>query len=482
MMTGGTSPGVESVADQSQQSGADSTSTQGVAWAPAPPRKHKRHLGLWIGTPIGVAVAGVVAASLILIAPGTAVAGVQIGGMTPGSAAAAIQERLQKTTVELSGDGIDATLTGAQLGATVDATSLASAAYNDHPMWKVGSWFSDTKQARVTLDHDTAETALRNAAPQLFVDAVDASVAYDASSEKYVVTDAKKGAGIDLDAVASALQSAFDAGQTTVSVAATQVATDPAISTDTAKATAKTLNTVLDDAGFYVGKERTVPVDRETAASWLTVTARDGAFDVTADASAIDKVVATLAKKVDRAPQNGTVITTTSGKVLSTEKETLDGRKLGDTSGVAAAFATQLASGDGKYELKVSIDKATTTKISRYAVVDLSDQRAYFYQNGKLWNSYLVSTGRAGHSTPTGHFAVFAHVAMQDMGCVAGYDYCTKNVPWVTYFAPDIAFHGTYWHHNFGHVMSHGCVNMPISVAQTVYNWSPDGMEVTVQP
>ncbi|MEQ6897115.1 L,D-transpeptidase [Microbacterium sp. KR10-403] len=470
------------MADQSQQSGADSTSTQGVAWAPAPPRKRKRHLGLWIGTPIGVAVAGVVAASLILIAPGTAVAGVQIGGMTPGSAAAAIQEKLENTTIELSGDGIDATLTGAQLGATVDASSLASAAYSEHPMWKVGSWFSDTKQAHVTLDHDAAEAALRAAAPALFEDAVDAAVTYDADSEKYTVTAAKKGAGVDLDAVASALQSAFDAGHTTVSVAATQVATDPAISTATAKATAKTLNSVLGDAGFYVGKERTVPVDREVAASWLTVTPRDGSFDITADATAIDKVVSTLAKKIDRAPQNGTVITNTSGTVLSTEKETLDGRKLGDTSGIAAAFATQLASGDGKYELTVSVDKATTTKISRYAVVDLSEQRAYFYQNGKLWNSYLVSTGRAGHATPTGHFTVFAHVGIQDMGCVAGYDYCTKDVPWVTYFAPDIAFHGTYWHNNFGHVMSHGCVNMPISIAKTIYYWAPNGMEVTVQP
>ncbi|WEG08054.1 L,D-transpeptidase family protein [Microbacterium horticulturae] len=470
------------MADQSQKSGADGTSSQSVAWAPAPPHKRKRHLGLWIGTPIGVALAGVVAASLILIAPGTAVAGVQIGGMTPGSAAAAIQKELENTTVELSGDGIDATLTGAQLGATVDASSLASAAYSEHPMWKIGSWYSETKQARVTLDHDTAEAALRKAAPALFEDPVDAAVAYDADSEKYVVTDAEKGTGIDLDAVASALQTAFDAGQTRASVEATTIATDPAISTETAKTTARTLNKVLDTAGFYVGKERTVPVDRKVAASWLTVTPRDGSFDVTADASAIDKVVSTLAKKVDRAPQNGTVITNSSGTVLATEKETLDGRTLGDTSGIAAAFATQLASGDGTYELKVSVDKASTTKISRYAVVDLSEQRAYFYQNGKLWNSYLVSTGRAGHATPTGHFAVFAHVGMQDMGCVDGYDYCTKNVPWVTYFAPDIAFHGTYWHNNFGHVMSHGCVNMPISIAKTVYDWAPDGMEVTVQP
>ncbi|UUT35820.1 L,D-transpeptidase [Microbacterium elymi] len=108
------------------------------------------------------------------------------------------------------------------------------------------------------------------------------------------------------------------------------------------------------------------------------------------------------------------------------------------------------------YKLPVAVDKASMTKISRSAVVDLSEQRAYFYQNGKLWRSYLVSTGAAGHATPTGYFRVFAKVPMQDMGCFEGASYCTKNVPWVTYFAPNVGFHGTYWHHNFGHVMSHG--------------------------
>lgn len=465
--------------DQSHDS--ETGGTQSFAWAPAPPRKHKRHLGLWIGPPIGIAVAGVVAASLVLIAPGTAVAGVQVGGMTPGSAAAAIQEQLARTTIELTGDGIDATLTGKQLGATVDAEALADAAYSEHPMWKIGSWFSDKKEAHVTLDRDTAQAALRSAVPSLFEDATDATVTFDDDSDTYVVTEAEDGTGVDLDAVAAALQSGFAKGAAAVSVEATQVATTPAISTKTATSTAKNLNKMLDQVGFYVGKERTVPVKPAVAASWLTVTPSDGSFDITADPDAIDKVVGTLKKKVDRKPQNGTVITDRSGAVLRTDVATLDGRKLGDTGEIAEAFATQLASGQAKYELPVTVDKAKTKKIERYAVVDLSEQRAYFYQNGQLWNSYLVSTGRSGHATPTGYFRVFAHVSMQDMGCVPGYDYCTKNVPWVTYFAPDIGFHGTYWHNNFGHVMSHGCVNMPISIAKTVYDWSPAGMEVTVQ-
>ncbi|MBN9188735.1 MAG: L,D-transpeptidase, partial [Microbacterium sp.] len=43
------------------------------------------------------------------------------------------------------------------------------------------------------------------------------------------------------------------------------------------------------------------------------------------------------------------------------------------------------------------------------------------------------------------------------------------------------ALHGAYWHHNFGHRMSHGCVNMPLDVAKFVYYWAPIGTDVRVQ-
>ncbi|WP_417564275.1 L,D-transpeptidase [Microbacterium sp.] len=468
------------VDDAPKESGAEGTQATVFAWSPAP--RHKRRWGLWIGTPVAVALVGVVTASLILIAPGTAVAGVQVGGMTAGAAASAIQQQLEKTSVTLTGDGVDATLTATQLGAKVDAQALADAAYGDHPMWKVGSWFSDTRHAPLALDAAKADAALRKAAPSLFRDAKDATVAFDATKKAYVTTDAADGAGVDLTAVTEALQDAFTSGRTNVTLSTTSVPTAPAISTATAQKTAKSLNTMLGKIGFYVGSERTVPVAPQVAASWLTVTPQGDGFAISADQAAIAKVVATLPKKIDRAAQNGTAITDTQGKVLRTEVATLDGRTLGDTSGLAASFAKQLADGNGVATLPVSVAKATTTKVSRSAVVDLSEQRAYFYQNGTLYKSYLVSTGAAGHATPTGHFRVFAHVPMQDMGCVDGYTYCTKNVPWVTYFAPNIGFHGTYWHHNFGHVMSHGCVNLPIDQAHLVYDWAPEGMEVTVQP
>jgi hypothetical protein len=47
------------------------------------------------------------------------------------------------------------------------------------------------------------------------------------------------------------------------------------------------------------------------------------------------------------------------------------------------------------------------------------------------------------------------------------------GVPWVSFFHKDgVAFHGTYWHDNFGRMMSHGCVNMRNQDAKWLYRWS----------
>jgi hypothetical protein len=47
------------------------------------------------------------------------------------------------------------------------------------------------------------------------------------------------------------------------------------------------------------------------------------------------------------------------------------------------------------------------------------------------------------------------------------------GVPFCTYFTGSgVAIHGTYWHNDFGHPRSHGCVNVLAEEAQWVYRWS----------
>jgi hypothetical protein len=52
--------------------------------------------------------------------------------------------------------------------------------------------------------------------------------------------------------------------------------------------------------------------------------------------------------------------------------------------------------------------------------------------------------------------------------------YVLPGVPWVSFFELEtgVAFHGTYWHQNYGITMSSGCVNMRNEDAKWLYLWS----------
>lgn len=451
-----------------------------LAWAPIEPAPKKRRLGLWIGLAAGVLAIGAGTASAVLIAPGTTVAGIPVGFMTPGAAADAISAHLAKTEVTLTGAGDGTVLTGAELGAELDAAALADTAFAERPLWNLGAWMGDPVPGTITLDPAASTAALRTAVPSSFDDATDAGVVFDAATGGYVTTPAVDGTGIDVAALNDAFIDAVAAGGTAFTFSGDPTAAKAAVSDEDAASMAEALNTMFATAGFYVGDERTVPVTAAVAAEWIDIVVRDGALQVVADEAAIAPTVDSLHYVVDRGPVNAVNITNTSGEVLRVEQEGITGRTLGDTSGVASDFAASVEELDGVYGLDVTEVPFETVALARHITIDLGEQRTYLYENGQVVNSWLVSTGTAENPTPAGDFTVFAHTRMQDMGCYEGAPYCTEDVPWITWFAKDIGFHGTYWHNNYGNRMSHGCVNLPIDLAKYVYDWSPVGLEVSV--
>lgn len=121
--------------------------------------------------------------------------------------------------------------------------------------------------------------------------------------------------------------------------------------------------------------------------------------------------------------------------------------------------------------------------------VNLGSQRVYAYEGDNKVYEFVVSTGKWA-ATPTGTFTIATKVRAQKMsgGSKAnGTYYYLPNVPWVMFFGNSqipwtrgFSFHGTYWHNNFGTPMSHGCINMTIPDAETLYNWAPQGTKVII--
>ncbi len=116
--------------------------------------------------------------------------------------------------------------------------------------------------------------------------------------------------------------------------------------------------------------------------------------------------------------------------------------------------------------------------------VDLSEQRLYAKVGATTVWSSLISTGKSATPTPPGEYTIYTKLDKDDMtgGRAADGDYYyLKDVPWVMYFlSGGYAVHGTYWHTNFGNVMSRGCVNVSPDGAKMLYNWAPLGTRVVV--
>jgi len=90
--------------------------------------------------------------------------------------------------------------------------------------------------------------------------------------------------------------------------------------------------------------------------------------------------------------------------------------------------------------------------------------------------------GSTGPSTitPLGNYYISIKMPVRHMGdgqiTPDIYAYELPGVPWVSYFyKTGVAFHGCYWHDNYGREMSHGCVNMRPEEAKWVFRWAtPD--------
>ncbi len=120
-----------------------------------------------------------------------------------------------------------------------------------------------------------------------------------------------------------------------------------------------------------------------------------------------------------------------------------------------------------------------TTAEQKRIEVDLTHQRVYAFEGDRKVYEFLTSTGKWGR-TPTGTFHVWTKLKSTLMHGGSGADYYyLPNVPWVMFFGNSeipasrgFSLHGTYWHNNFGHPMSHGCVNLRTEDAKTLFEWA----------
>lgn len=114
----------------------------------------------------------------------------------------------------------------------------------------------------------------------------------------------------------------------------------------------------------------------------------------------------------------------------------------------------------------------------KHIVVDLSTQLVTAFEGEKLVFSERCASGVKGTDTPKGDFRTYhkgpsVHMTNEGDALENESVYSLPGVPWCSFFTgAGNAFHGTYWHNDYGRPRSHGCVNLPSESAKFIYRWT----------
>jgi lipoprotein-anchoring transpeptidase ErfK/SrfK len=130
----------------------------------------------------------------------------------------------------------------------------------------------------------------------------------------------------------------------------------------------------------------------------------------------------------------------------------------------------------------------------RWIDVDLAQQTIVAYEGTKPVFASLVSTGKgppkSDFATPVGVHRIWVKIFTTKMdnldkdvdkypdGYHEARHYALEDVPWVQFFDKAVALHGVFWHRDFGHIHSHGCVNLAPIDARWLYAFTSPHLPV----
>jgi lipoprotein-anchoring transpeptidase ErfK/SrfK len=429
------------------------------------------------------------------ILPKVTIAGLKVGGKTPDEAKSMVKAYITK----INGEGPVITYENqtmnskiADMGVTFNPDQAVADAYN---FGRSGNWktkVSDNSKMIFKRKNIILTPKIDEAKFDAYLGQIATTVEVAPVNAGIVITDGnisttppKNGRGIDKKLLKSDLTTMINKDALLNSKVNLSIATlVPDVlenGTVQAQETAKQYMLSAPIVVTYDGNNYTA--DKAMVGSWIDFTPNANVLVTSVSDDKLGSWVSTINKKiaikeVDKEVMDGTGQVLNEGqdglgvdtKRLSADiKARVMSKKTGNAIGVATYSIP-------KGEVTINPHAQPCRFEGHYIDVNLSEQTLYAFDGCNLVNQFLVSTGKTG-PTPTGTFHVYSK---QRVTCMSGPGYNLCNVEWVSWFSGDYSIHGTYWHNNFGHPMSHGCVNASNGNAEWIYNWDEVGTPVYI--
>ena len=239
---------------------------------------------------------------------------------------------------------------------------------------------------------------------------------------------------------------------------------------ETLNTTAENLNKYVNTTVTYKFGDKQEVLGGDTINQWISVNADS---TIALDTAQVKEYVKQLAKKYDTAYQPKSLKTTSGAMVKVT------GGNYGwriNQSAETEALAAILRSGESQTREPEYLQKAASRGANdygnTYVEINLTAQHLWFYKDGKLLaeTDFVSGNQSRGWATPAGAYPL---TYKQRNATLKGEGYATPVDYWMP-FNGGIGLHDADWRNKFGGTIfktngSHGCVNLPPSVAKTIY-------------
>lgn len=302
---------------------------------------------------------------------------------------------------------------------------------------------------------------------------VDAHISDYIDGKGYSIIPEESGAQIDTSALSEALHSNITNLQEKLSLDEANCYVQPKVtSEDEALKTALAqLNTAIKTAVTYKIGNNTETLNGTAIHSWLSLT-EDNQFVV--DEAQAAAYIKGLAGKYDTYGKTRS-FTTTYGPTVQL-KNNKYGWQINQSEEVTALIENikngAVITREPSYSKKAkSFDEKDYG--DTYVEINLTAQHLYFYKDGAMiLESDLISGNvETGNITPPGAFSI---TYTQRGAVLRGRDYASPVDFWMP-FNGNIGMHDASWKSDFGgnyylYTGSHGCVNLPRSSAETIFN------------